>query len=86
MMVREGHVKERVDPLWKIVGEKVRLQGYENAKWVTCPKCGVRVELPAEVEMKSRFVCGLCGAAGEVVGVDLVSDDGSPEVVARLAE
>jgi ribosomal protein S27AE len=79
-------VKKRTDPLWKIVGEEVSLQGSEQARRVACPRCNVVVELPGETATGDRFRCGLCGTVSEVVSCGLVADDGSPEVVARLAQ
>lgn len=79
-------MKKRFDPLWRIVGEDVSLQGHEDVARLPCPKCGVTVALPRKAEGGVRFRCGLCGAVSEVVRTESVSDDGTTEVVARLSE
>ncbi len=79
-------MRENTDPLWDVVGERVRLQGHEDVTLFTCPKCLVEVELPRDAEVGSRFRCGLCGTFCEVARSGLVSDDGAPQTVARLAE
>jgi hypothetical protein len=59
--------KKKHDPLWKIVNEKIALQGGEPDVDVTCPYCHVIVHLGSAVEDKDRYVCGLCGGLSEVV-------------------
>ena len=81
-----GQLKKRFDPLWEIVGERVSLQGTESRAVATCPKCQVALELPKRVRQGRRFRCGLCGAPCEIAESSSVTNDGTAEVVARLAK
>jgi hypothetical protein len=81
-----GQLKKRFDPLWEIVGEKVTLQGIESSVATTCPNCQVTLELPKSVQPVRRFRCGLCGALCEIAESPSVADDGTAEIVARLAK
>jgi hypothetical protein len=81
-----GQLKKRFDPLWEIVGEKVSLQGTGSREVTTCPKCQVALELPKSVKQGHWFRCGLCGALCEIAESPSVTDDGTAEVVARLAK
>ena len=54
---------------------------------MNCPKCHVAVDLPERgASAGQRFRCGLCGALCEVAPSGSVADDGTAEIVARLAE
>jgi Zn finger protein HypA/HybF involved in hydrogenase expression len=59
--------QKRYDPLWKIVGEKVALQGQEAKAHAACPYCHVTLELPAGSGDGDRVLCGLCGGSSVVV-------------------
>lgn len=78
--------RKRYDPLWEIVGEKISLQGFQVAEGVSCPNCHVKVQLPEDPARGERYRCGLCGALFELVRPGSVADDGSAEVVTRLAK
>ena len=60
-------MKKRYDPLWEIVGEKVRLQGEGATRTTRCPRCHVAVDLGAEAKTGECFRCGLCGTLCETV-------------------
>jgi hypothetical protein len=77
-------LKKKYDPLWEIVGEKVSLQGAESTRRANCPACHVALGLPRESRVSERFRCGLCGALCEIAQGELVADDGTTEIVARL--
>ncbi len=79
-------MKKKYDPLWEIVGEKVGLQKARSKGIVSCPRCQVPIELPESLKPGGRFRCGLCGSVCEAVDESSVSDDGAPQIVARLAE
>lgn len=79
-------MKKRYDPLWEVVDEKVSLQGSEKSQTVVCPRCHVRVELPARARAGTRFRCGLCGTLCEVAEGVSVAHDGTTEIATRLAE
>ena len=79
-------MKKKYDPLWEIVDEKVNLQGSQSTRTVVCPGCHIAVDLPERVQVGERFRCGLCGALCEVASDRLVADDGTTEIVARLAK
>ena len=78
--------RKRYDPLWEIVGEKIYLQGFQVAEGVPCPNCHVKVQLPEDPGRGERYRCGLCGALFELVQPVSVADDGSAEVITRLAK
>jgi hypothetical protein len=77
---------KKYDPLWEIVDERISLQGVEAARTVMCPECHVAMDLPVSAQVGTQFRCGLCGVLCEVAAPGLVADDGTAQVVARLAE
>jgi hypothetical protein len=67
---RGGSVaKKRYDPLWKIVGEEVALQGGEPDVDARCPYCHVTVHVGLKARAGERYECGLCG------GVSLLAEE-----------
>ncbi len=53
--------KKKYDPLWKIVGENVALQGAEPDYDARCPYCHVVVHVGPKGKVGERYECGLCG-------------------------
>jgi ribosomal protein S27AE len=72
-------VTKRFDPLWKIVGEKVALQGQQPDVDASCPHCHVVVHVGEHAEPGDRFACGLCGGVSTVVSTQ-------PEVVLEAVQ
>jgi hypothetical protein len=70
--------EKRYDPLWKIVGEEVALQGREPDVDARCPRCHVVVHLGLKATAGERYECGLCSE------VSLLSEEGG--VLTLLAE
>lgn len=69
--------KKKYDPLWKIVGEEVAIQGGESDVDASCPYCNVTVHVGLEASAGERYECGLCG------GVSLLAEEEGGLVLTR---